>query len=218
MTLRHRKIPVYRIQPASNRLLLSVTGIYAVVWSASAIAPYNRFDWFLENLLVFALVAFLTAIDRRYRLSGPSYVLLLLFLSLHAMGAHYTYSEAPVGYWMQDLFGFTRNHFDRVVHFSFGVLVSMPIRDLIMRTAHVGPGTAYVFTFTAVATFSAIYEMLEWVTAEVVSPEAAMAYLGTQGDVFDAQKDAALAALGAIFGILIARSLTKWRKIRRRRG
>lgn len=216
MSLRHRKIPVYRIQPASNRLLLGVTGIYAVIWIISAIAPYDRFDWFLENLLVVALVVFLVAIDRRYRLSAPSYVLLLVFLTLHAIGAHYTYSEAPVGYWMQDLFGFTRNHFDRVVHFSFGVLVSMPIRDLIMRTAHVGPGAAYVFTFTAVATFSAIYEIMEWLTAEIVSPEAAMAYLGTQGDVFDAQKDASLAGLGAIFGILIARSLTKWRKTRRR--
>lgn len=203
-------IPEYRIQPASNRLLLGITGVYSAIWIIAAIAPLDRFDWFLENLLVFALIAILAAIDRHYRLSAPSYVLLLLFLSLHAMGSHYTYSEAPVGYWMQDLFGFTRNHFDRVVHFSYGLLASMPIHDLIMRTAHVRPGAAYVFTFAAVMTFSASYEIIEWVTAEIVSPEAAMAYLGTQGDVFDAQKDSVLAGAGSVLGILIAMALTRY--------
>jgi len=211
MSPSHQEQPSYRIQPASNRLLLSVTGIYAVIWIVSSITPLDRFDWFLENLLVFALIAFLAAIDRRYRLSAPSYLLLLAFLSLHAMGAHYTYSETPVGYWMRDLYGFSRNHFDRVVHFSFGVLVSMPIRDLIMRMTHVSPRAAYVFTFAGVMTFSVTYELIEWATAEIVSPEAAMAYLGTQGDVFDAQKDSALAGTGAIVGILIAKSLTRWR-------
>jgi putative membrane protein len=210
MTAARQDIPEYRIQPASNRLLFGVAGVYTVIWIIAAIAPLDRFDWLLENLLVFALVAVLAAIDRRYRVSAPSYVLLLLFLSLHAMGSHYTYSEAPVGYWMQDLFGFTRNHFDRVVHFSYGVLASMPIHDLIMRTTHTRPGAAYIFTFTAVMTFSAIYEIIEWVTAEIVSPEAAMAYLGTQGDVFDAQKDAALAGAGSVLGILIAMALTRY--------
>lgn len=201
-----------RIQPASNRLLVGVTAFYGVIWIISSIDPLDRFDWFLENLLVFALVAFLAAIDRRYRLSGPSYVLLLLFLSMHAMGSHYTYSETPVGYWIQDLFGFTRNHYDRIVHFSFGLLVSTPIRDLIMRMAHVSPRAAYVFTFAGVMTFSAVYEIIEWVTAEIVSPRAALAYLGTQGDVFDAQKDSALMGTGAVLGILIAIALTRRRK------
>lgn len=198
------------LPPASNRLLLGVTGVYSVIWIVSSVAPFDRFDWFLENLLVFAVVAFLAAIDRRFRLSAPSYVLLLLFLSMHAMGSHYTYSETPLGHWMQDLFGFTRNHYDRVVHFSYGLLVSMPIHDLIMRTAHVRPGAAYVFTFAAVMTFSAIYEIIEWVVAEIVSPEAAMAYLGTQGDVFDAQKDAVLAGAGSVLGILLAMALTRY--------
>lgn len=200
-----------RVAPAANGLLLGLSGVYAVVWTVAAIAPLNRFDWFLENLLVFALIAFLAAIDRRFRLSAPAYVLLLLFLSMHTMGSHYTYSETPLGYWIKDLFGLARNHYDRIVHFSFGLLVSLPIRDLILRTTHTRPGAAYAFTFAAVMTFSATYEIIEWVVAEIVSPEAAMAYLGTQGDVFDAQKDSALAAAGAALGILIAAALTRRR-------
>ena len=201
-----------RVVPASNGLLLGLSGLYAVVWIVAAVAPLNRFDWFLENLLVFALLAFLATIDRRYRLSTPSYVLLLVFLTMHTVGSHYTYSETPIGHWVKDAFGLARNHYDRIVHFSFGLLVSMPINDLILRTTHTRPGAAYAFTFAGVMTFSATYEIIEWVVAEIVSPEAAMAYLGTQGDVFDAQKDSALAAAGAVLGILIAAAL------RRRRG
>lgn len=203
------------VPAASDRILFGVTAAYAVIWAVTAIAPLDRFDWFLENLLVFALIAILAGIDRRYRLSAPSYVLLLMFLSLHAMGAHYTYSETPLGYWIQDLFGLARNHYDRIVHFSFGVLASMPIRDLIARTTHTKPGATYAFTFAAVMTFSATYEIIEWVVAEIVSPDAAMAYLGTQGDVFDAQKDSVLAAAGSVLGIAIAMALSRY--IRRAR-
>jgi putative membrane protein len=204
MEIRHRTL---------RRALLA---FYLVLWVVTAIAPRYRFDWFLEQLLVFAFAIFLATTHSRLRFSTGAYVLMTVFLSLHTIGAHYTYSETPIGVWMQDLFGFERNHYDRVVHFSFGVLMYHPLREIARRAAGIRTAWSYVFAFTAVLTFSAIYEIMEWCVAVIVSPEAALAYLGTQGDVFDAQKDAALAATGAILGGLLSASFG--RIIRRRAG
>src|SRR5690349_14594095 len=104
-----------------HRLLQILVAWYAIVWVITAIAPLDRHDWFLENLLVFAAVAILIGTYGIFPLSDLSYLLITVFLTLHSIGAHYTYSEVPFGFWLRDTFGFTRNPFDRVVHFSFGL-------------------------------------------------------------------------------------------------
>src|SRR3990172_8307112 len=104
-----------RANIAGNRVLQALAAVYGVVWLATAIAPINRFDWFLENLLVFALVGLLAANYRIFPLSDLSYLLITVFLSLHAVGAHYTYSESPVGFWLQETWNLDRNHYDRLV-------------------------------------------------------------------------------------------------------
>ena len=177
---------------------------YAVFWTAMAIAPLDRFDWFLENLLVFAAAPWLIHMYLRRPLSDVSYILLVLFFCLHTIGSHYTYSEAPIGYWVSDLLGLERNHYDRAVHFSFGLLMCYPLHELIARTAQPRGNWSLTFAVMAVCTFSLAYETMEWIVAAIVSPEASLAFLGTQGDVFDAQKDGALAALGSIITALIA--------------
>jgi putative membrane protein len=167
------------------------------LWLAMAIEPFNRFDWLLENILVFVYGALLVATYRMFTFSNLSYGLFTLFISLHLVGAHYTYSETPLGFWLQDWFGFSRNHYDRIVHFAFGLLMAVPFRELLTRAAGVRRAWSYVLVLVTVLGFSGFYEALEGLVAMIVSPELGAAYLGTQGDEWDAQKDTALAFAGA---------------------
>ena len=173
--------------------------MFAVVWSALAIAPSYRADWVLENAPTFIGVPLAVAGYRRFRFSDRAYVQATLFLVLHSIGAHYTYSEVPLGAWMQDAFGLERNHFDRLVHFSFGLLMLRPVRELGFRPGR-APGRIALFYFSVagVALWSLLYEVVEWAVAAVVDPAAGTAYLGTQGDAWDAEKDMALAVLGGV--------------------
>lgn len=189
-----------RIRPnfKENLLLKILAGLYATVWIITAIDPVYPSDWLLENILVVIFVAGLILTYRILPLSDLSYLLTAAFMMLHAVGAHYTYAETPVGFWMQDWFGFERNHFDRVVHFSFGLLMAYPIREIFLRVANARGFFAYYLPFDVTLAFSGAYEIIEMVVALLVSPEAGDAYLGTQGDIWDAQKDMGLAALGAL--------------------
>ena len=176
--------------------------IYLMIWSLAAFEPFYRFDWFLENLLVFAFIALLALTHRRIPLSDVSYILITIFTSLHTIGSHYTYAETPIGFWMSDLFGFERNHYDRVVHFGFGLFLAYPISEVIKSKTQLCNAWMNAFTLTSIMAMSELYEIIEWITANVVDPEAALAYLGTQGDVFDAQKDSGLAAGGAVISLI----------------
>jgi putative membrane protein len=188
---------------AGNRLLQGLTLAYALWWLALAIAPYNRFDWFLENLLVVVFVGLLAATYRSFPLSDFSYLLIVVFLVLHAVGAHYTYSKVPLGGWLTEALGWERNHYDRVVHFLFGLLCAYPLRETVIRGAGAAGWRATALAFAVVLAFSSAYEMLEWGVAVLLSPDAAMAFLGTQGDVFDAQKDTVLAAVGGALALVL---------------
>jgi len=192
-----------------NRLLQRLTALFVIVWLVGAIAPVNRFDWFLENILVFVAVGLLGYFYRTRPLSDLSYTLIALFLMLHTIGSHYTYAMAPPGFWLQDALTLERNHFDRIIHFSFGVLGFYPIREVLFRYVGTGLHLSAFVAFTIIATSSVVYEIIEWIVAVLVSPEAAMAYLGTQGDAFDAQKDSALAIAGVFFGLVLTRRFFK---------
>jgi len=196
---------------AGNRVLHVLAAIYGVIWLATAFAPINRFDWFLENLLVVAFVGLLVATYRVFPLSDLSYTLIAVFLSLHAVGAHYTYSESPMGFWLQEAWNLERNHYDRLVHFVFGLLFSYPLREVVLRGTRASGLWCYTLSLASVMSLSSLYEILEWAVAEIVDPEAAFAFLGTQGDVFDAQKDSVLAAAGAVIGLAVIATLSKWR-------
>jgi len=123
-----------------DRLPQAFFAAYLVLWILTAIKPYNRQDWLLENLLVFATVPVLLATFRRFRFSNLSYGLVTACLILHAFGAHHTYSEMPVGNWLRDDWQFSRNHYDRVVHFLFGLLISYPLCELLGLIARLQRG------------------------------------------------------------------------------
>lgn len=188
----------------SNRILQALIVWLIVLWAVTAIEPFDRRDWLLENLLVFLYVGLLAGTYRRFAFSTLSYGLFALFLSLHMIGAHYTYAETPLGFWLQDLFGLQRNHYDRIVHFSFGLLCAYPFLEILLRAARVRRGWAHILAASMILAFSAFYEILEALVAVIVDPELGAAYLGTQGDEWDAQKDSALAFGGALLAMLVA--------------
>lgn len=186
---------------SGNRFLQALLAIYAAVWIWAAIHPVYRFDWFLENILTVLALVLLVSSYRRFPLSDASYLLIFLFLVLHTIGGHYTYSEVPFGFWLKEAFDLSRNHFDRIVHFSFGLLLAYPLREATLRMWNTNGFLAALLAFCLIATFSGIFEIIEWIVAAIVDPEAGAAYLGTQGDEFDAQKDMALAKLGAVIAL-----------------
>ncbi len=181
-----------------NRVLQVLAAVCAAVWIWAAIEPVYRTDWFLENILLVAAVGMLVLIYFKHPLSQMAHMLIAIFFILHTVGAHYTYAEAPWGEWLKSAFDTERNHYDRVVHGSFGLLLAYPIRELLIRGVRLKNHASYFLTFIIIAASSEVYEISEWLTAEIVSPEAAYAFLGTQGDPFDAQKDSSLALLGAL--------------------
>ncbi len=194
-----------------NRLLQVLLLWYAAVWVVTSIAPLDRHDWFLENLLVFAVMAVLIGTYRIFPLSDLSYLLITAFLTVHAIGGHYTYSEVPFGFWIQRTFGFTRNPFDRIVHFSFGLLMAYPIREVFLRVANARGFWAYYLPLDVTLAFSAVYEIMEMVIATMVAPGTGDAWLGTQGDVWDPQKDMGLAALGALLCMCVTALIRRLR-------
>lgn len=184
---------------------------YVAVWIVTSIRPFDRHDWLLENLLVAGLVVVLVTTYRAFPLSDLSYLLIAAFMTLHAVGAHYTYAQVPLGFWMQKAFGLTRNHFDRIVHFSFGLLMAYPIREVFLRVANARGFWAYYLPLDVTLAFSALYEIMEMVIAAMVAPGTGDAWLGTQGDVWDPQKDMGLAALGALLCMCMTALIRKLR-------
>lgn len=180
------------------RLLHGLVVWYVLFWSILAVSPVDRRDWFLENLLALGAVALLLATYRQFQFSTVSYVLITAFLTLHAIGAHYTYAEVPLGFWVQHSFGLSRNPFDRLVHFSYGFLLVYPLRELMMRLAGVKGFWSYYLPVSGMLAQSGLFEVIEAAVAQLVSPELGTAYLGIQGDEWDAQKDMMSALIGAM--------------------
>jgi putative membrane protein len=175
---------------------------YGAAWGLTAIAPRDRGDWLLENLLVFAAWAALWRVLRRPGLSPASWALVFAFLTLHAYGAHHTYSNTPLGDVLQQLLGLERNHYDRIVHLSFGLLITLPVRELLARSFGIGRRSGSLLAATVVLSMSAVYEIFEWLAARIVDPELGVAFVGAQGDVWDAQKDMGLALSGVALALL----------------
>ncbi len=206
------------LMPHPHRLprLLCFAAVAVVI--LSGIRPADWQDWLLENALVAVALPLLVFGYRRMPFSDASYVSLLLFLCLHEIGAHYTYSEVPYPRWL-DACGLTslgemassgRNHFDRAVHFAYGVLVTPAVVELFAWRAPPRGIWRWILPVTFVMSHSLIYELVEWMAAESFGGDLGQAYLGTQGDVWDAQKDMALASLGSALAVLVL-ATCRWR-------
>jgi putative membrane protein len=206
--------------PSHNRYLLILAAIFAIEWLVLAIMPYDRHDWLLENSLVFVFVVFFALTYKRFPLSRVSITLIFVFLCLHEVGAHYTYAKVPYNRWTQDIFGHSlnsifgweRNHFDRFVHFSYGLLLAYPVREVFLRIVNVRGFWGYFFPLDITMSTSMIFELFEWAAAELFGGDLGIAYLGTQGDVWDAHKDMLLASIGAAIAMTITTAINIYLK------
>ena len=180
-------------------------------------APHSRGDWLLENVLAALGVLGLVISHRWMPLSNFSYCAIFVFLVLHEVGAHYTYSEVPYDQWFERWTGETlsarmgweRNHYDRLVHFAYGLLLAYPFREVFVRVADVRGFWGYFLPLDLVMSTSMIYELIEWGAASVMSEGLGQEYLGSQGDVWDAHKDMLLASVGAIIAVVVSASVNR---------
>jgi putative membrane protein len=178
---------------------------------ALAIAPLYRQDWLLENLLVFVALPLFVVTRHRLRFSNLAYSCLFVFFAFHELGAHYTYSLVPYDAWftrltghsLNAMLGFERNHYDRLIHFLYGLLIVPAAAELFGHYGRYPRVWAALFPLLFVTSHSVIYELIEWGAAMAFGGDLGQAYLGTQGDVWDAQKDMALALLGGIVSITV---------------
>lgn len=193
------------------RFALVLLVILVAFATAMGIAPKHRDDWALENALTVVALAGLIASARKLPLSRVSYASIFALLVLHTLGSHWTYSEVPYDAWFERFtgatlnsrLGFERNHYDRLVHFCYGLLIAYPIRELFVRIADARGFWGYFLPLDVIMSTSMLYELLEWGAAKVAGGDLGQAYLGTQGDVWDAHWDMALATLGAILALTI---------------
>jgi putative membrane protein len=200
-----------------RRYLLALGVVFAILFVALAVSPHDRAAWALENALVVAFVVALVAVSPAFVMSRISYTLIFVFLCLHEVGAHYTYAEVPYDRWFEaltgrtlnGLLGWERNNFDRVIHFSYGLLLAYPVREVFLRVAAVRGFWGYFLPLDLTMSTSMIFELFEWAAAELFGGDLGQAYLGTQGDVWDAHKDMALASLGALIAMLITYALNR---------
>ncbi len=179
-------------------LLLSAGAV--LVWSG--VAPHDRFTWLLEVAPVLIGAPVLVALRRRFRLTRLVYTLLWIHAIILMVGGKYTYAEVPFGFWLQDAFGFSRNHYDRIGHFAQGFVPAMLARGVLIRRSPLGGSRWLPFLVVSFCLgFSALYELIEFWTA-LATGEAAEAFLGTQGDVWDTQWDMQMALIGAVTALV----------------
>ncbi len=192
-----------------NAWLLVCIVVFLAIWANSLLGTTDLNNWLLENTLVFLFLFFLVFSYRRYQMSDLSYLLICVYLCLHVYGSKHTYAENPFGYWLKDSLDHCRNHYDRIVHFGFGFLLAYPMRELFLRWLKYPKWVAWLLPIEVTMSISAFYELIEWAVADVFFKAQGDAYLGTQGDIWDAQKDIFLAFLGAILATTIVSAIKK---------
>lgn len=184
---------------------------FLLFFAGSCVAP-PYLQYLLMQHVPTVLAAFLLAyLSNRFVISRLSFSSIILFLCLHTLGARYLYSYVPYDVWSEKLlgvnlsetFGFQRNHYDRLVHFSYGLLLAVPVQEFERRYLRLSTAISSVLAIEFIIATSASYELIEWLVAVVFTPEWAEQFLGQQGDIFDAQKDTALATAGAVVSIIV---------------
>ena len=190
--------------PLKNNIWLKIyIGFFLVNWINSYVGNTNTANWCLENTLVFLFLGFMIYSYKKFQFSDLSYLLICVYLCLHVYGSKYTYAENPFGYWLKEALDLSRNHYDRIVHFSFGFLLAYPMREMFLKWLKFPTWVAWTLPIEITLSVSAFYELIEWAVADVFFKAQGDAYLGTQGDIWDAQKDIFLAFIGSIIATSI---------------
>lgn len=174
---------------------------YLIFFLILAINPFDRTTWWVENIPIVLIVLVLTLTYKKFQFSNTSYIMMSALIFLHTIGGHYTFGRVPFDI-ITNLFNFSRNHFDRIAHFTVG-FYAYPIAELLYRKSLVKSKVILaLFPIFTIFTIAASYEIIEWIYAALANSEAGAAFLGSQGDIWDAQKDMLADGLGSIFAIL----------------
>ena len=183
----------------SNSFVRTLVVIFLVTWVYLAFDVFDRTTWVVENVIMFLGAIYLIASYKKEPFSNNAYFLIFILCLLQTVGAHYTYALVPAGDWVSDMLGIERNHYDRLVHFSFGFLLALPLIEILKSQVNY-KNTVYKHLLIVLIFFGfgGLYEVIEWMYAWYnQGNEASDAFLGSQGDIWDAQKDIFLAGLGA---------------------
>ncbi|MBA4155270.1 DUF2238 domain-containing protein [Flavobacterium sp.] len=181
-----------------NKWLIGYILLFFMLWVSTFIGTSDYNNWWIENTLTILSLFFLSLTYKKYVFSDLSYLFIFIFLCLHVYGSKYTYAENPLGYWLQDIFNTERNQYDRIVHFGFGFLLTYPLQELFRNWLKLPKTISWMLPIELALSIGAFYEIIEWAVADIFFKAQGHAYLGTQGDVWDAQKDMFLAFVGAI--------------------
>lgn len=177
--------------------------VFVGTWIFLSIDPWYPDSWVLENILVLLFVPIVLLSYFKFRLSNLSYFLIFLFAVLHLFGAHYTYSNIPWGDTISQLLDLDRNHYDRVVHFIYGVFMVPVLFDLFKKYLSKYRLIKIVLIFSLIIAAGSLYEIGEFVVGIIAESKTGLAFLGSQGDVWDTQKDILLQVVGASVGLLL---------------
>ncbi len=189
-----------------DRLPVTLLAVFAVFWLVVAINPHNRLVWLAENILTVLLIGFLVVTYRKFRFSHTAYIFMFLYLIFHTLGSYYTYTNMPLFNWLKDLFDLSRNHYDRLVHFSFGLAFYFPVYEFATQKIKLKAWASYLLPFLVIISFKAIYEILEYLAVIAThSSVIGTSFLGMQGDQWDAQKDIMFGITGAAISMIICR-------------
>lgn len=192
---------------AQRPLIVAFAAAFAAFWAVSFAGTTDLANWWIENLLVIIFCGTIAFTFRRFTFSDLSYAFMLVFMLLHVYGAKYAYADNPFGFWLQRTFGTVRNPYDRLVHTSFGLLMAYPMRELLLRKMKTGERWNWVLPIELVLSLSGLFELIEWSIADVFFPAHGQNYVGTQGDIWDAQKDMFVATCGALAAMLVGRAI-----------
>lgn len=197
----------------SPALPLICLAVYVAAALVAAIEPVAFGTWAMESSIPFVAVVVLVATWPKKPLSNRAYLQITAFALLHTVGSHYTYSLVPPGNWLRDTFEVGRNHYDRLVHFSFGALLFYPMREVLFRDdSKQKLRHQLLYTLGLMALIGVSYELAEWWIALVVTPDAGNAFLGSQGDVWDSHKDLLCNTSGGLVAAAVDLALKKWGK------
>ncbi|MEE8225205.1 MAG: DUF2238 domain-containing protein [Kiloniellales bacterium] len=204
---------------AERRRTPAVLVVLAVViLLASGVSPYDRLTWVLEVFPILIGIPILVAAYRQFSFTTLLYLLLFVHAVILMVGGHYTYAKVPAGFWLQDIFDLERNHYDRLGHLAQGFIPAILTREILKRWSPLTTSRWLPFLVVAVClAFSAFYELIEWWGA-LRFGEAASAFLGTQGDVWDTQWDMFLAVVGAVAALVSLSRVHDWQLVKMNKG
>jgi putative membrane protein len=191
----------------SRREKISLIITYFIVAALLGVNPVDRQVWAIESGVPFleGLAVIIYWYWRKVELTRLSYYLIFVHLIIQMIGGHYTYAKVPLFDWLKEMFHWSRNHYDRVAHFAVGFCLYIPIREICLRRTPLGRSRAWAafFALSVITAIGGLWEVWEWLVAVASPQDSGMAYLGEQGDRWDAQKDIALAPVGAIVAIFL---------------